>query len=92
MPLRYRVLGEAQWHEGRTENISRSGILFRTTDIVDLDVRVEMSFVLPILPAPPAILCRGRIVRTTLPGGNAHQTGVAATISRYRWRRTARPD
>ena len=91
LPMRYRVLGEARWHDGRTENISRSGILFRTEEIVDVDARVEMRFVLPLVPPPPAIFCRGRIVRT-VSGGNAHHTGVAATISRYRWRRTARPD
>ncbi|HEV7499095.1 MAG TPA: PilZ domain-containing protein [Vicinamibacteria bacterium] len=87
LPLRFRVIGETQWHEGRTENISRSGILFRTEDRVFLHARVEMKFVLPIVPVAPAIVCRGRIVRTVRPAGAAHRIGAAATISRYWWRR-----
>jgi len=32
LPLRYRAVGETRWHEARTENISRSGVLFRPGD------------------------------------------------------------
>jgi hypothetical protein len=87
LPLQYRALGEKRWHEGRTENISRSGVLFRTEDVLDLDTEVEMTFVLPAIPAAPAIVCRGRVVRTVLPGGDGRQPQLAATISRYRFLR-----
>ena len=29
LPIRYRTVGEPAWHDGTTENISRSGVLFR---------------------------------------------------------------
>jgi hypothetical protein len=90
--LRYRSPGEKQWHEGRTENISRSGVLFRTEEVLDIGTEIEMTFVLPTpaapaAPAAPAILCRGRVVRTILPGGDERRPGLAVTISRYRFQR-----
>jgi len=88
LPLHYRPVGDAHWHEGRTENISRSGILFRAAETLDVDTEVEMTFVLPVVPTPPAIVCRGRVVRTVLPGRGSRRSGVAATISRYRFRRS----
>ncbi|PYQ38627.1 MAG: hypothetical protein DMF77_23605 [Acidobacteria bacterium] len=87
LQLRYRSVGAARWHEGRVENISRSGVLFRATDLVDVDVQVEITVLLPVRPSASAIVCRGRIVRTVLPGGSERRPGLAATISRYRFRR-----
>ena len=87
LQLRYRSVGAARWHEGRVENISRSGVLFRATDLVDVDAQVEITLLLPVRPSATAIVCRGRIVRTVLPGGSERRPGLAATISRYRFRR-----
>jgi hypothetical protein len=87
LQLRYRSVGAARWHEGRVENISRSGVLFRATDLVDVDAQVEITLLLPVRPSASAIVCRGRIVRTVLPGGSERRPGLAATISRYRFRR-----
>jgi hypothetical protein len=84
LPLRYRSVGETEWHEARTENISRVGVLFRTTDALDVDTQVEMTFVLPMPPSQPAIVCRGRVVRTVLPDRQG-RVGLAATISAYRF-------
>jgi hypothetical protein len=87
LQLRYRSVGAARWHEGRVENISRSGVLFRATELVDVDAQVEITLVIPVQPSASAIVCRGRIVRTILPGGFERRPGLAATISRYRFRR-----
>jgi len=87
LQLRYRAVGAARWHEGRVENISRSGVLFRAVDLVDLDAQVEITLLLPVRASASAIVCRGRIVRTVLPGGSERRSGLAATISRYRFRR-----
>jgi hypothetical protein len=83
--LRYRSIGASQWREGRIENISRSGVLFWTDDPLEVDTRLEMSFVLPLNDAPPAVVCRGHIVRTVLPKGHQAAPGLAATISAYRF-------
>src|SRR5258705_4955075 len=36
LQLRYRPVGGRRWHEGQVENISRSGVLFRGTALVDV--------------------------------------------------------
>jgi PilZ domain len=87
VPLQYRARGEKQWREAQTENISRSGVLFRTEGVLDVATEVEMTFVLPGLEATPAIVCRGRVVRTVPPGGVVGWPGIAVTISRFRFQR-----
>src|SRR5712691_2298339 len=82
LQLRYRSVGAARWHEGRVENISRSGVLFRATDLVEVDAPVEITLLLPVRPAASVIVCRARIVRTILPGGFEKRPGLAASISR----------
>ena len=87
LQLRYRPVGGRHWYEGQVENISRSGVLFRGAALVDVNTPVEIALLLPVLPPARAIVCRGRIVRTILPGGTRRRPGLAATISRYRFRR-----
>jgi hypothetical protein len=89
LPVRYRRVGETRWHEGRTENISRSGILIWTDQPPTVDTLLEMSFVLPVGGTPPGIVCRGRIVRTVLPRAPHGLPGLAARISTYRFVRDA---
>lgn len=91
LPFRYRSVGEKEWHEGVTENISRSGVLFRTPHILDVGTPVEMTFRLPAGPSTPPIRCRGRVVRTVLPGRFQSPPGMAATISAYRFVRPPTP-
>jgi hypothetical protein len=62
----YRPAGESRWREGRTENISRSGVLFHGTEPVGVEVPVEIMMALPaevMGSASGASLGRGRIVR-----------------------------
>jgi hypothetical protein len=87
LPLRYRSRGDLEWHEGRVENISRSGVLFSTARLVDVDTELEMTFELPVAPRPPAILCRGRVVRTVAAGAGGWHPALAATIAVYRFLR-----
>jgi PilZ domain-containing protein len=86
LQLRYRPVGARRWHDGEVENISRSGVLFRGAALVDVNTPVEIALLLPVLQPAGAIVCRGRIVRTILPGGPRRRPGLAATISRYRFR------
>jgi hypothetical protein len=77
-----------------TDNISRSGVLFRTADVLARSTPVEMYFALPleISGRPGAVVaCRGQIVRTVPPGSPDALPGLAATISRYRFVRRKGP-
>lgn len=86
LPIRYKKIGGRTWSEGKTENISRSGLLFRTDRVLTLRTAIQMSFTLPISvkgDGPGEVLCRGSIVRTVAAAGT-NQARVAARIQRYR--------
>jgi hypothetical protein len=84
LPVRYRLVGAADWREGKTENISRSGILFLADDLIAVDSEVELSFTLPEDVGPASILCRGRVVRTVVAkGAQGWRPALAAAISDY---------
>ena len=86
--LQYRLSGETTWSDGRTENISRSGLLFRAGNLLEVNAPIEMSFVLPVEMAGEAavkVSCRGRIVRAIPPVVMRPWLGLAATISDYRF-------
>ena len=66
LPVHYRVPGDSQWRHGTTENISRSGLLFRTEQLIAPNERLEISLELPtdvFGMAAAEIFCRGEIVR-----------------------------
>jgi hypothetical protein len=84
--LRYRPSGETAWREGITENISRTGVLFRAEQIVTVNTPVEMSFLLPVEVGGEegaAVFCRGMIVRTVLPPAHDAAPALAARILEY---------
>lgn len=88
IPLQYRVQGQLSWHDGRMENISRSGVLFRGQHPVQPDTPVEVRFALPTkLNNEPAteVICSGRIVRTVQASGTTSLPGFAARILGYRF-------
>jgi hypothetical protein len=70
---------------GRIENISRSGVLFRTERPLPVDTALEMTFALPVGPDAPGLHCRGRVVRTVGAIGGLAPPGIAATISAFRF-------
>jgi hypothetical protein len=85
LPLRYRLLRAAEWREGRMENISRSGVLFWTDQLLDVDTEIEMSFMLPLVDTGSWIVCRGRIVRTVPPHEQQVPSALGAAFTSYRF-------
>ena len=65
------------WHDGRTVNISRTGILIQSEELLPpdstLDIRLEF-------PLKVTISCQGSVVRSEEPA-------FAVRIHRYRLRR-----
>ncbi|HEX9365365.1 MAG TPA: PilZ domain-containing protein [Vicinamibacterales bacterium] len=79
----YRTPGDASWQEGWTENISKSGVLFRADREIKLDTPVEMLLDIPAFIATPVAgtaLCRGRIVRAERPSADEDRPAFAARI------------
>ena len=94
IPFYFRRRGEGSWREGMTDNISRSGVLFRTGERLAADEPIEMHFALPLQIAgrPGAVVaCRGHVVRTVPADTPDALPGFAATISRYRFVRRRSP-
>jgi CheY-like chemotaxis protein len=86
LPLRYRLLGEQNWRLGTTENISRSGLLFRAEEMLQPYSQLEINLVLPAEIAglsAAEVICRGEIVRSVQPENPQIQPALAAKILQY---------
>lgn len=86
LPLRYRRIGETQWHAGTTENISRSGLLFQADDVLQPNALLEINLVLPAEIAGLSgteVVCRGEVVRTVERRGQTINPALAARILQY---------
>jgi hypothetical protein len=82
----FRTRGDRTWSQGRTENISDSGVLVRTDRRLPLQVQVELLInIPPDLPSPffGNTICRGRIVRAIEPSAREDRPAFAATILEY---------
>jgi hypothetical protein len=94
VPFYFRRRGEGSWRQGMTDNISRSGVLFRTAEDLESETPIEMHFALPLQVSgrPGALVaCRGLVVRTVPADSPDALPGFAATISRYRFVRRRSP-
>lgn len=65
--LRFREIGGAEWREGTTVNISRTGVLFQTEEKMEPETVLEMQIVFPASVTAGAaanIICWGPVTRT----------------------------
>jgi two-component system, cell cycle sensor histidine kinase and response regulator CckA len=86
VPLKYRPFGEVAWSRGTTENISRSGMLFRAETVIQPQVQLEISLVLPseITGLSTAeVVCRSEVVRAVHSPLATMGPAIAAKILRY---------
>jgi len=88
LPLKYRIIGHDDWLEGETENISRSGMLFRAAESIPASAQLEINLVLPAEIAglsAAEVVCKGEIVRTVDPEVPTMNPALAAKILQYRF-------
>ena len=76
--LRYRVHGSSTWYEGRIENLSQSGLLFRGPRQLPVNALIEMVFEMPEEISGQknrSVLCQGRVIRSNdvMPAKKAEQ-------------------
>jgi len=92
--IRYRQREQRRWQNGVTKNVSASGVLFGEAARdrrLQLDAPLEMDLTIPSdLPGGVGthIFCSGRVSRIVDPGVADKPRTVAATIAKYRLRRT----
>lgn len=87
MSLRYRM-SNGDWSEGLTENISRSGVLFRAHEPLPANSQIELRVRMPweLTGSRAAeVLCKGRVVRVEVPVGQDSPLALAACIQDYRF-------
>ena len=93
LPLKYRMLGESNWRDGTTENISRSGMLFRGEESLSPNAQLEINLVLPAEIAGLAaaeVVCRGEVVRTVEGDSPTVNPSLAAKIIQYHFQHGSR--
>ena len=86
-PIAFRRTTGTRWEEGRTVNISRSGVLFMLPGMADVAGPIEFVINLsrgamqgPGVPLLPDLHCHGRVIRTG--EGSDGETVIAASIRR----------
>ena len=66
VPLRYRLAGQEDWCLGETINVSQSGVLFSSDDLLEIDATLEITFQTNGVPLIERSTRRAQIVRRTL--------------------------
>ena len=79
VPLKYRHAGTSEWLDGRTVNISRTGILFDASEEIPLHSLLEMRIDFPLMSR---LSCHASVVRAA-----DLSTLVAVKIQNYNLRR-----
>lgn len=86
LPVLFRRLGEEEWREGTTENVSRSGVLLRAPEALPERAAVEIRMSLPAqIPGTEggSIICQAQVVRTVAPRQDSQAAGYGASICEY---------
>jgi hypothetical protein len=90
IPIYYRKSHTSRWFEGRTKNISYSGVLFRAVCFLQPKTTLELRFELPAVilgEAPGEVFCRGAVVRIEESPFSCIPPALAVHIDGYRMAR-----
>jgi hypothetical protein len=90
LPVRYRKPHSPTWFDGRTVNISYSGVLFSAQYPLQPKTRVELRFELPVAPlgeAPAKVVGKGVVVRVEESPISGIPPALAVSVGRYRMSR-----
>lgn len=66
IPLRYRVAGQQNWLLGETVNVSETGMLFASNDLLEVDSSLEITFQTSGVPELRSSTRSARVVRRVL--------------------------
>lgn len=76
VPVQFRVSGSQDWLEGSTENISKSGVLFRSLESFEPSTKLELKFEMPkelTGDAPAQVICQASVSRVIPQAGTKKQ-------------------
>ena len=86
LEVRYRSQRDGDWQVGLTENMSQSGVLFRTGRPPDQDTQLDLIIVLPGgVPGEPSsrFRCHAQIVRREPSTQAGQASAIAAAVDGY---------
>lgn len=66
IPLRYRLEGHADWAAGEAINMSETGLLFSSDQLLEIDDKVQITFHSLDIPQVKSSTRLARVVRRTL--------------------------
>jgi hypothetical protein len=66
IPLRYRLEGQEDWATGEALNMSESGLLFTSNQLLEIDTKVQITFQSIDTPQVKSSTRLARVVRRTL--------------------------
>jgi hypothetical protein len=66
IPLRYRLEGHQDWAPGEAINMSESGLLFSSDELLEIDSRVQITFQTSEIPMVKSSTRIARVVRRNL--------------------------
>jgi len=66
IPVRYRLEGHADWSIGEAINMSESGLLFSSDELLEIDMKVQITFQSIDTPQVQSSTRLARVVRRTL--------------------------
>ncbi len=95
IPVRYRRPHSPEWLETWTENVSRSGVLFRADRTLNPTTTVEVTLELPPTNGDGAhawVVCKGKVARVDHPHNGATSPILAVAIHHYRLTRKWQPN
>jgi hypothetical protein len=97
-PLRFRPSGHGEWYQAEIFNISRSGVVFRALQTMDIASPCELNFIMPAEIAGKegaVVFVKGDVVRTAMPKTDDNRPLIAVTIVDYlpgsQWKPPADP-
>jgi len=96
VPIRYRIPRSPDWFMARTENVSCSGVLFRTDCVFEpttaLDLRLELPPINNKHGIRGEVVCKGEVVRMEPTDGVETSPAVGVAILNYRLARKKQPN
>ena len=84
--MMFRQVGDTEWQQGLTANVSRTGVLFTTQTTMKPHTALEMRLVFPaeiVGQAAGQVVCRGEVIRSEA-SPLQEPRALAATIGSFR--------
>jgi len=96
IPVRYRLPRSSDWFVACTENVSRSGLVFRTERVFEpattLDIRLELPQTDYNDSVRGEVVCKGEVVRVDESDEEGIPQTVAVSIRQYRLTQKRQPN